>query len=226
MDQQLEAIMEQLRQDVDLQPMAIDPALTASDAYQKPMQLNCFNWRAERFAKISIMQTSVEVPPMNQLNAIFYPQPDYDFPIFLFLHVLTKSNVIAILNVNCPFSDKSYFSRNVDPFVPIQKSFPALKGKNRYPDWFEKYRNNATVFGVYSKAQADQLTSCGMEYLRTYLKLAAKAPKVDEPDRLKRITSFHEQFKNDIRSKDRGRLVLAKLTNEEMARRIFYEVAT
>ena len=226
MDQQLEALMDRLRQDVDLEPMTLDPALTAQDAYQRPMQLNCFNWRAERFAKISVMQTSVEVPAMNQLNSIFYPQPVYDFPIFLFLHVLTKSNVIAIINVNCPFSDKSYFARNVDPFVPIQKSFPRLEGKNRYPEWFEKYRNDATVFGVYSKNQADQLAACGLDYLQAYLKLAAEAPKVDAPDRLERIARFHEQFKNDIRNKDRGRLVLAKLTSEEMARRVFYEVAT
>ena len=226
MDQQLNALMDQVRQQVDLESIALDPELTAPDAYQRPMQLNCFNWRAERFAKISVMQTSVEVPAMNQLNSIFYPQPDYDFPIFLFLHVLTKSNVIAILNVNCPFSDNSYFARNVNPFVPIQKKFPPLEGKDRYPEWFEKYRNDATVFGVYSKDQADQLAACGLEYLQTYLKLAAEAPKVDAPDRLERITSFHQQFKNDIRNKDRGRLVLAKLTNEELARRVFYEVAT
>jgi hypothetical protein len=226
MDQQLETLMDRLRQQVDLESIALDPSLTAPDACQRPMQLNCFNWRAERFTKISVMQTSVEVPPMNQLNSIFYPQPEYDFPIFLFLHVLTKSHVIAIFNVNCPFSDKSYFARNVNPFVSVQNKFPPLEGKDRYPDWFDKYRNAATIFGVYSKSKADQLAACGLEYMQIYLKLAAEAPKVDEPDRLKRITSFHEQFKNDIRSKDRGRLVLAKLTNEEMARRIFYEVAT
>ena len=226
MDQQLEALMGRLRQQVDLEPIAIDPALTAPGAYQRAMQLNCFNWRAERFGKITVMQTSVEVPPMNQLNSIFYPQPDYDFPIFLFLHVLTKSHVIAIINVNCPFSGESYMARYVDPFVPIQKKYPLLEGKDRYPDWFDKYRNPATVFGVYSKGQADQLTECGLEYLQVYLALAAAAPKVDAPDRLDRIARFHEQFKNDIRNKDRGRLVLAKLTNKEMARRIFYEVAT
>jgi hypothetical protein len=226
MDQQLEALMDRLRQDVDLEPMTLDPALTAQDAYQRPMQLNCFNWRAERFAKISVMQTSVEVPPMNQLNSIFYPQPVYDFPIFLFLHVLTKSNVIAIININCPFADKSYTARYVDPLVPIRKKYPPLEGKDRYPEWFEKYRNDATVFGVYSKDQADQLAACGLDYLQAYLKLAAEAPKVDAPDRLERIARFHEQFKNDIRNKDRGRLVLAKLTSEETARKIFYEVAT
>ena len=226
MDQQLERLMDQLRQQVDLEPIVLDPALTALDASQRQMQLNCFNWRAERFAKISVMQTSVEVPPMNQLNSIFYPKPEYDFPIFLFLHVLTKSHVIAIFNVNCPFSDESYFARNVIPFVQIQKKFPPLEGKDRYPDWFDKYRNGATIFGVYSKGQADQLAACGLEYMQSYLKLAAEAPKIDAPDRLERINSFHEQFRDDIRNKDRGRLVLAKLTNDETARRVFYEVAT
>lgn len=226
MDQQLKALMDRLRQQIDLEPIAIDPALTGSGDSQRAIQLNCFNWRTERFAKITVMQTSVEVPPMNQLNSIFYPKPNYDFPIFLFLHVLTKSHVIAIFNVNCPFSGQSYMARYVDPFMSIQKKYPPFEGKDRYPDWFEKYRNPATIFGVYSKDQANQLAECGLEYLQMYLTLTAAAPSIDTPDRLQHIARFHEQFKNDIRNKDRGRLVLAKLTSKKMARRIFYEVAT
>ena len=226
MDQQLDVLIGRLRHQLNLEPIAIDPALTAPGSSQRAMQLNCFNWQTEQFAKIAIMQTSVEVPPMNQLNSIFYPKPNYDFPIFLLLHVLTKTNVIAIINLNCPFSDRSYTATYVDPFVRIQKKYPPLDGKDRYPDWFDKYRNSATVFGVYRKSQADQLTECALEYLQIYLALAARAPQVEAPERLQRIAHFHEQFKNDIRNKDRGRLVLAKLTNKKTARRIFYEVAT
>lgn len=226
MDQQLKALLDSLRKQIDLEPIAIDPALTAPEDSQRAIQLNCFNWRTERFAKITVMQTSVGVPPMNQLNSIFYPKPNYDFPIFLFLHVRTKSHVIAIFNVNCPFSGQTYMARYIDPFMSIQKKYPPLKGKDRYPDWFDKYRNAATVFGVYPKDQADQLAECGLEYLKMYLTLTAAAPKIDAPDRLQHLARFHNQFKSDIRNKDRGRLVLAKLTNKNLARRLFYEVAT
>jgi len=52
------------------------------------------------------------------------------------------------------------------------------------------------------------------------------ANKVDDPERLERIASFNEMLREDIRQKDVGRSVLAKSTDDETARRIFYEVAT
>ena len=54
---------------------------------------------------------------------------------------------------------------------------------------------------------------------------AAAKPIADE-ERLRRIAAFQEQFRDDIRTKDVGRNVLEKLTNEETAHRIFHEVAT
>ena len=70
------------------------------------------------------------------------------------------------------------------------------------------------------------LTECGLSFLETYLQRVARAKRVEDSDRLLQIVKFHEQFKEDIRNKDRGRGVLEKLTDEETARRIFYEVAT
>ena len=83
-----------------------------------------------------------------------------------------------------------------------------------------------TIFGVFSKGQENQISECGLEYLRVYLELIAQAKKVDDPSRLDCIARFHEQFRDDIRERDRGRGVLAKLTDDETARRMFYEVAT
>ena len=74
--------------------------------------------------------------------------------------------------------------------------------------------------------ELDALVGCAFEYLDVYLRLAGEAIKVEDPDRLEHIGRFHEQFKEDIRTKDRGRWVLAKLMGDDYARRIFYEVAT
>ena len=120
---------------------------------------------------------------MHQLNSIFYPRPDYDFPIFLFLTVVTKSNVIAIFNVNCPFKDAAYTATYVDPLTPILESYPPFSGRDRYPDWFEKYRTPATIFGVFGKDQLEPLTECGLAFLETYLRRAVVATKVEDPDR-------------------------------------------
>ncbi len=226
MDQRIDLLMDEVRNHVELEPIAIDPDLAAPKTNGRGMKLRSYNWQADRFSKISVMDTSVEVPPMHQLNSIFYPRPDYDFPIFLFLTVVTKSSVIAIFNVNCPFNVAAYRATYVDPLTLILESCPPFSGKDRYPDWFEKYRTPATIFGVFPKDQLKPLTGCGLAFLETYLLRAMVATKVEAPDRLVQIASFHQQFKEDIRNKDRGRGVLAKLTDEETARRIFYEVAT
>ena len=119
MDQRIALLMERLRNHVEVETISIDPDLAAPKTNSRGMRIRCYNWQADRFRKITVMDTSVEVPPMHQLNSILYPRPDYDFPIFLFLTVVTKSNVIAIFNVNCPFKDVDYTATYVDPFKAI-----------------------------------------------------------------------------------------------------------
>lgn len=114
----------------------------------------------------------------------------------------------------------------VEPLVGIHEQFAPFAGRERWPDWFEKYRTPATVFGVSNHSELDRLTECGFSYLSTYLELIAKAEPIGDAERLARIGEFSEQFREDIREKDRGRGVLEKLTNAETARRMFYEVAT
>lgn len=214
-----------IREQVELQPITIAADLAASEDSERGIQLRSFNWQSDTFGKITIMETSVGVPPMHQLNSILYPRPEYDLPIFLFLTVVTKSHVIAIYNVNSPFDDDAYTATYVDPLMPVFEKY-APEGRDRCPDWFEKYRTPATIFGIYTMDKLDSLVNCGLGYLRAYLEAAHDATQVDDPERLAVIGEFHEQFREDIRNKDRGRWVLAKLMSDEYARRIFYEVAT
>lgn len=219
-------LIKRLRDHVELETIAIDPDLAAPKTNNRGMRIRCYNWQAEQFSKITLMDTSVEIPPMHQLNAILYPHQYYDCPIFLFLRVVTKSNIIAIFNANCPFNGAEYTATYIDPLASILERSPPFAGRDRYPNWFEKYRTPATIFGVFGKDQLELLTECGLSFLETYLQRVARAKRVEDPDRLLQIAKFHEQFKEDIRNKDRGRGVLEKLTDEETARRIFYEVAT
>lgn len=226
MADRFERLMQCIREYVDLQPVELAPELAGSGDAGRGMQISCYNWHAEKFRKVTVMETSVEVPPMHQLNSILYPRLHYDLPIFLFLTVVTKSHVIAIYNINCPFTDNANKLAYVDPFLPVYEKYSPFDGKERYPDWFEKYRTPVTIFGLYTMEKLDDLVACALDYLRIYLQLAQNARLVDEPDRLLHIEKFHEQFKQDIRTKDRGRWVLAKLMSDEYARRVFYEVAT
>lgn len=226
MADRLERLMHCLQEQIDLQPVELAPDLAASAGPDRGISIKSFNWHSDRFRKVTVMETSVEVPPMHQLNSILYPCLDYDLPIFLFLTVVLKSHVIAIYNVNCPFSDAASVATYVDPLIPVYERYAPFDGKERLPDWFEKYRTPATIFGLYSMDELDDLVNCALEYLGTYLKMTRNAGKVEDAERLTQIGKFHEQFKEDIRTKDRGRWVLAKLMSDDYARRVFYEVAT
>lgn len=226
MGERFEALMQGVESHIKLESVPLDPTLSAPETNERGVRIHCYNWRADPFEKISMMDTSVVVPPMHQLNAIFYPLPNYDAPIFLFLTVITKSNIISIFNVCCPFHDRDYLAKYVDPLVQILDSYQPFTGKHRAPDWFEKYRTAATVFGVYSKEEISPITDCGLTMLDRYLESTATSSTVDDKAKLEQITAFQDQFRADIQTKDLGRKVLEKLTDEETAHRIFHEVAT
>ena len=102
----------------------------------------------------------------------------------------------------------------------------ALYRQHRRPDWFEKYRTPATINGVYSKDEIEPIVECGLQLLDCYLENTAFATDVNDETQLQQIKAFQDKFREDIQTKDLGRKVLEKLTNDETAHRIFHEVAT
>lgn len=226
MADRFEQLLGCIREQVELRPVELASDLAAAEDANRGMWLRSFNWHADQFSKITVMESSVEVPPMHQLNSILYPRPDLDLPIFLFLTVVTKSHVIAIYNVNCPFPGEVSAAEYIEPLIPVYEKYAPFDGRDRCPDWFEKYRTPTTIFGLYTMDKLDSLVACALEYLHVYLQLSQNAQRVEDPERLAHIARFHGQFKEDIRTKDRGRWVLAKLMSDEYARRVFYEVAT
>ncbi len=209
-----------------LEPVDIDPDLVQPKSRLKILRAHHYNWRADRFCKIFGMRFSVKLPPMEQLNTIFYPQTNLDVPIFIFFCLVTKRKLIAHLNVNCPFDDAEYRAGHVDPLVAILDRYPPFECKDRYPEWMKKYRNPCTIYGMFAQERLDDLTDCAFSYLDVYLHQAASAEKVEDPDRLERISRFQEQFKEDIRTQDKAQGMIAKMIGTDKARRIFYEVTT
>ncbi len=209
-----------------LEPVDIDPDLAQPKSRLKILTARHYNWRTDRFCKIFGMRFSVKLPPMEQLNTIFYPQTDLDVPIFIFFCLVTKRKLIAHLNVNCPFDDAEYRAGHVDPLVAILDRYPPFECKDRYPEWMKKYRNPCTIYGMFSQERLDDLTDCAFSYLDAYLHRATSAAKVEDPDRLEQIGRFQEQFKEDIRTQDKAQGMIAKMIGADKARRIFYEVTT
>ena len=209
-----------------LEPVDIDPDLAEPKSRLKVIKARHYNWRADRFCKIFGMRFSVKLPPMEQLNTIFYPQADLDVPIFIFFCLVTKRKLIAHLNINCPFDDAAYRERHVDPLLAILDQYPPFDCKDRYPEWMKKYRNSCTIYGMFPQERLDDLTECAFGYLDAYLQKVTSAERVGDPDRLEQISRFHAQFKQDIRTQDKAQGMIAKMIGADKARRIFYEVTT
>jgi hypothetical protein len=184
------------------------------------------NWESERFRKIFGMRFSVKLPPLEQLNAIFYPRDNCEVPVFIFFCLITKRKTIAHLNVCCPFDDDDYRKKWVAPLETILRKYPSFETKDRYPEWMKKYRNGSTVYGLFMRDRLDDLSNCAFEYLDYYMSQVAESQPVSDPGRIEHITGFHAQWVNDIRTQDKAQGMIARIIGKDKARRIFYEVTT
>lgn len=209
-----------------LTPMTIDPQLAEPRSFLKILKARHMNWRAPRYRKIFGMRFNVKLPPLDQMNLIMYPEPVYDTPIFLFFCLLTGRKAICHVNVNCLSGDDAYRRRWVDPLLAAQARYGPFECEDRYPEWMQKWRTPAGIYGMFPKERFDPFMSCGLDYLDIYLELASRSEPVQDPDRLAEISRFQNQFIDDIRTQDKAQGMMAKMIGKETARRIFHEVTT
>ena len=209
-----------------LQPVALDPDLAEPGSLLKILRARHFNWTAPKFRKVFGMRFDVKLPPLEQMNLICYPEADYDLPIFIFFCLETRRKLITHLNLNCPYDDAGYRDRYLSPLVARLSRYRRFACADRYPAWMRKYRNEATIFGMFPKDRAPDVTACMFDYLDEYLERVRDADPVTDPARLKRIGEFQRQFVEDIRTQDKARGMIGKMIGAEKARRIFYEITT
>jgi hypothetical protein len=225
-DDLFDTVMGRVGQSIPLQPVELDPEIARPKSFLKVLDATHYNWQADRFRKLFAMRFKVKVPPLDQINAIFYPAASYDFPIFIFFCLLTKRKVISHLNVNCPFDDSAYRAKWVSPLVALLDKYPSLDSADRYPDWMKKYRNECTIYGMFMQHRFDDLKSCAMDYLGYYLDQVMQATPTENPERLVQMQDFQDQFVDDIRTQDKAQGMISKMIGKEKARRIFYEITT
>jgi len=226
MDELFDSIIDRVGNAFPLTKLPLDPDIARPKSFMKILDATHYNWRAERFRKLFAMRFKVKLPPLDQLNCIFYPEPIYDTPIFLFFALVTKRKLIAHLNVYCPFDDDEYLSKHVDPLIAILKRYPPFDCDDRYPEWMKKYRQPCSIYGMLPRDRLDDLSACAHAFLEHYLHLAGLAEPVEESDRLAQVAAFHAQFVDDIRTQDKAQGMIAKMIGKEKARRIFYEITT
>ena len=205
---------------------ACAPELAEPKSFLKILKARHLNWQAPGFRKVFGMRFDMKLPPLDQMNFIMYPEPGYDTPVFLFFCLLTGRKAICHVNVNCASDSAAYREKWVAPLVAAQAKYGSFECADRYPEWMQKWRTPAGIYGMFPKERFDSFMRCGLEYLDIYLALARDAQPVSDPDKLARISAFQAQFVSDIRTQDKAQGMMAKMIGKETARRIFYEVTT
>ena len=220
------SLIAQVDRHMPLTAVPVAPELAEPKSFLKILKARHMNWRTGRYRKVFGMRFSVKLPQLDQMNFIMYPEPAYDMPIFLFFCLLTGRKAICHVNVNCTLTDDAYRKKWVAPLVEAQARYGSFECADRYPEWMQKWRTPAGIFGMFPRERFDAFMRCGTEYLDIYLKLASNAEPEKDPDRLARIRKAQAQFVEDIRTQDKAQEMMAKMIGKETARRIFYEVTT
>lgn len=226
LDELMTTAMARVDARVPLQAVELDPELARPKSFLKVLDANHYNWTAAGFRKLFGMRFRVKLPPIDQINLIYYPQPDRDTPIFIFFCLLTKRKVISHLNVNCPFDDAAYRAKWIEPLAGILHRYPSFECEDRYPEWMKKYRNDTTIYGMLPRERFDDLRRCALDYLDYYLQQGLDSPAETDPSRLQQIQAFHDGFVSDIRTQDKAQGMIARMIGKDKAKRIFYEITT
>ena len=127
LDALVERAIGRVSESVALRPVELEPGLAHPKSVLKILDADHYNWQADRFRKLFAMRFRVKLPPLDQVNMIFYPEPVYAAPIFIFFCLVTKRKVIGHLNVNCPFDDADYRARWVEPLTAILAEYPPFE---------------------------------------------------------------------------------------------------
>lgn len=204
----------------------IDPELSDNSAFAGLAKVKMHNWSSDHFEKVSAMHMKVKLPPMENVTMIFYPPTHLDAPIFLLFFLMIPRRVICHLNLCAPFRDEAYMAHWVAPLAEIKKQYAPFEVQKKFAPWMEALRHDATVFGTNPRDRLDDLHDCAMAYLDDYFAKLVKCEPVTDPERLAQIALFHDQFRDDIRTKDIAQSITAKFIGKEKSKRIFYEVST
>jgi hypothetical protein len=226
LDESLSAIVARVGRDEAISSVDIPPELAQPKSFLKVLRANHYNWESQRFRKLFAMRFSVKIPPLEQINSIFYPRDNYAHPVFIFFMLLTKRKTIVHLNLNCPFDDDEYRQEWVTPFTEILGQYTPFESDDRYPEWMQKYRTSSSIYGLFRRDRAEELADCCAKYLDLYMTKVNEQQPVTDPARLSQLQSFHAQWVDDLRLHDKAQGMMGKMIGKKTAHRIFYEVTT
>ena len=223
MDELLSKTLKKIEGKFQLEPVAIPEDLRETRYPLSLMQLQCYNWKAEKVRKIYFMRVKVRVPTLDVLGMAIYPESNFDVPIFTYDLSGTKKKVFTHINFIPLFNDESYYKKYLEPLKPVFEKY------NHFPphkmrEWMLKYHSPYTFYSMPEKSFLNELKSCALDYLTVYLDIISRAKPIEDKQYLKQIEEAHKAYANDLLTKDASQKMLAKIIGKEKARRIFHEV--
>lgn len=223
MDELFEHVVKCFADAAPLEETAVPPELARTRYPLGALELSCRNWRSARLGKVYAMRMKVKIPWLDILGMAFYPDPAFELPFFIFDLSCTKKKIISYVNVLAPADDAAYHERLIAPFAAIRQRYNDFH-PFKMPAWMESYRGAATLYADPEPGRLDELKACVREYVAQYIRMVAAAEEIADPARRSATARFNETFKNDLVTKDRSQVMLAKVIGREKAGRIFREV--
>ena len=178
-DARRDAIIDKINAAVPLTPVDMDP--TISDIEAPVFRLRAWNWTADKLRKVSCQRHTIYQPPLDVLNTIIYPKPEFEAPIFLSFFLMTGADkFVSHLNIYTPRTDSDYLATWVDPCTEILGTFNDFESKGAYPDWMLPYKHACAVHGMHDMARLDELTDCALRFLDVYVDALTAAGRISD----------------------------------------------
>lgn len=163
LESRFQGLIAQVNKRAPLTPMAVEPGLAEPKSFLKILKARHMNRQAPGYRKVFGMRFNVKLPPLDQMNFIMYPEPDRDVPIFLFFCLLTGRKAICHVNINGVPGDDAWQRKWVDPLLAAQSRHGSFECADRYPDWMQKWRTPAGIYGMFPKERFASFMRCGLD---------------------------------------------------------------
>lgn len=223
MDELFSKTFEAIQGAFAIEPIILPPELRETKFPMRLLEIQCYNWRAEKLRKIYAMRMKVKMPFLDIMGMAFYPEPDYDLPVFCFDLSCTKKKIVAYINVIPLMQNEAYKKKYLDPFCQVKNKYWDFP-PHKMPDWMLQYRSDSTVYSMPDREYLDQIKACALDYLAVYLGLITSVKKIGDEAYRAQIAEAQKVYINNLLTKDASQKMLAKLIGKQKTSRIFNEV--
>ncbi|MCX5894949.1 MAG: hypothetical protein NTZ51_03825 [Proteobacteria bacterium] len=223
MDELLARALEKIQDTFKIEPITLAEELRETAFPLRVMEIQCFNWKADRIRKIYAMRMKVKIPSLDILGMAIYPEPATDVPIFVFDLTCARKKVVTYINFIPLFRDEAYQKKYLDPLQQVHGKYGPFPPQ-KMPEWMRAYASPYTIYSMPDRPFLDKLKACSLDYLSVYLDIISAAQRIDDIAYREQVELAQKRYVDDLLTKDASQKMLAKLIGKQKTGRIFKEV--